>query len=49
MSKHPKSEIGLFAPEILRPAIGAAVRKLDPRKLARNPVIFATALVALDD
>ena len=47
MSKHPKSEIGLFAPEILRPAVGAALRKLDPRKLARNPVIFATALVAL--
>ena len=47
MSKHPKSEICLFAPEILRPAVGAALRKLDPRKLARNPVIFATALVAL--
>ena len=46
MSKHPKSEIGLFAPEIVRPAIRAAFAKLDPRRLARNPVIFATALVA---
>ena len=47
MSKHPRSEIGLFAPEIVRPAIGGAFAKLDPRRLARNPVIFATALVAL--
>lgn len=47
MSKHPKSEIGLLAPEILRPAIRMAFVKLDPRRLMRNPVIFATALVAL--
>ncbi|AGT11025.1 potassium-transporting ATPase subunit KdpB [Paracoccus aminophilus] len=47
MSKHEKSEIGLFAPEIIRPAIVASFRKLDPRSLARNPVIFATGLVAL--
>ncbi len=47
MSKHAKSEVGLFAPEILRPATVAAFRKLDPRKLVRNPVMFATGLVAL--
>ncbi len=47
MTKHEKSEIGLFAPEIIRPAIVAAFRKLNPRSLARNPVIFATGLVAL--
>lgn len=47
MSKHEKSETGLFAPEILKPAIVAAFRKLNPRSLARNPVIFATGLVAL--
>ncbi len=47
MSKHEKSEIGLLAPEILRPAIIAAFRKVNPRSLARNPVIFATGLVAL--
>ncbi|MBA4489830.1 potassium-transporting ATPase subunit KdpB [Paracoccus sp. S1E-3] len=46
MSKHAKSEPGLFAPEILRPAALAAFAKLDPRKLMRNPVIFATAAVA---
>lgn len=47
MSKHPTNEIGLFAPLIVRPAIRAAFAKFDPRILARNPVIFATALVAL--
>lgn len=47
MSKHVSSEIGLFAPEILRPAALQAVLKLDPRGLVRNPVIFSTALVAL--
>lgn len=46
MSKQPTPEIGLFAPEILAPAVGAAMRKLSPLSLARNPVIFATALVA---
>ncbi|MCX8507774.1 MAG: HAD-IC family P-type ATPase, partial [Rhodobacteraceae bacterium] len=46
MTRHARTDIGLFAPEILRPALGASFRKLDPRKLMRNPVIFATALVA---
>lgn len=39
MSKHPRTEIGLFAPAIVRPAIRAAFAKLDPRRLARNPEI----------
>jgi K+-transporting ATPase ATPase B chain len=47
MSKHPKSEIGLLAPEIIWPAIRMAFVKLDPRRLMRNPVILATGLVAL--
>jgi len=47
MSKHPSTEIGLFAPQILLPAISQAVLKLDPRSLARNPVIFSTAVVSL--
>ncbi len=47
MSKHEKNEIGLLAPEIITPAVAAAFRKVNPRSLARNPVIFATALVAL--
>ena len=32
---------------ILKPALRAAFVKLDPRQLARNPVIFVTAVVAL--
>ncbi len=47
MSKHAPTEMGLFSPVILRPAILQAFRKLDPRSLARNPVIFSTALVSL--
>ncbi|HVB17315.1 MAG TPA: potassium-transporting ATPase subunit KdpB [Stellaceae bacterium] len=33
-------------PKILVPAIGQAFRKLDPRLMARNPVMFAVELVA---
>lgn len=47
MSKHAPAEMGLFSPVILRPAILQAFRKLDPRSLARNPVIFSTALVCV--
>jgi len=47
MSKHPQREIGLFAPAILKPAVPQAFRKLDPRSLVRNPVIFTTALVSV--
>lgn len=44
MSRNP--ELSLFAPELVRPAILNAFAKLDPRRLVRNPVIFATAMVA---
>ncbi len=37
----------LFSPALVVPAFGAALRKLDPRDLVRNPVMFATAVVAL--
>jgi K+-transporting ATPase ATPase B chain len=47
MSKHPQVEIALLAPEILKPAARAAIAKLDPRGLVRNPVIFTTAAVAV--
>ncbi|RYE10096.1 MAG: K(+)-transporting ATPase subunit B [Hyphomicrobiales bacterium] len=40
-------EIGLFDGAILRRALGQAVLKLNPRGLARNPVIFVTGLTAL--
>lgn len=47
MSRHAPQTIGLLAPAILKSALLQAFRKLDPRSLARNPVIFATALVSL--
>ncbi len=42
-----KSSPALFDRSLVGPAIGDSFRKLDPRKLARNPVIFITALVSL--
>ena len=40
-------ELSLLDPRLLRPALGQALAKFDPRHLARNPVIFVTAVVAL--
>jgi len=37
----------LFTVDLIVPAIGDAFRKLDPRELIRNPVMFTTAVVAL--
>ncbi len=37
---------GLFNPAIIRRAAIDAFRKLDPRQLARNPVIFVTEIVS---
>src|SRR5262247_193988 len=37
----------LFDPKIVMPAIGQAMRKLDPRTLARNPVIFVLEIVTV--
>jgi potassium-transporting ATPase ATP-binding subunit len=45
MARKPVPSI--FAPDILGPAVGDALKKLSPRLLARNPVIFVTALAAL--
>jgi K+-transporting ATPase ATPase B chain len=39
----PKS---LFTADLILPAIGDAFRKLNPRELIRNPVMFTTAVVA---
>ncbi len=36
----------LFAPEIVGPAISASFKKLDPRTLIKNPVMFAVWAVA---
>jgi len=37
----------LFTADLIVPAIGDAFRKLDPRELIRNPVMFTTAVVAV--
>ena len=37
----------LFTADLILPALGDAFRKLDPRQLVRNPVMFVTACVAL--
>ncbi len=38
--RHPLPKRSIFDAEIVVPALGDAVRKLDPRELVRNPVIF---------
>ncbi len=37
----------IFSAKLVGPAIGDAFRKLDPRELVKNPVLFTTAVVAL--
>ncbi|WP_336979919.1 potassium-transporting ATPase subunit KdpB [Altererythrobacter fulvus] len=37
----------IFSAKLMGPAIGDAFRKLDPRELVKNPVLFTTAVVAL--
>tara|TARA_R110002051_G_scaffold77472_2_gene140952 strand:+ start:3637 stop:5673 length:2037 start_codon:yes stop_codon:yes gene_type:complete len=46
MSKAHQAQ-SLLDPGILRPAVVDAFRKLDPRLLLRNPVIFVTEMVAV--
>lgn len=47
MSIHRPPEQSLFDAAIIKPALAQSVTKLDPRVLARNPVMFTTAVVAL--
>ncbi|HTM95849.1 MAG TPA: potassium-transporting ATPase subunit KdpB [Croceibacterium sp.] len=37
----------VFSAQLIGPAIGDAFKKLNPKKLIRNPVLFTTAVVAL--
>jgi len=37
----------LLSPELLGPALMGAFKKLDPRQLIRNPVIFVTEIIAV--
>jgi potassium-transporting ATPase ATP-binding subunit len=46
MSTNAKAQ-GFFDPKIVRAAALDALRKLDPRKLAKNPVIFVTEAVSV--
>ena len=41
-----RSSSSILNPELLVPAIGGAFRKLDPRDLAKNPVMFVVEVVA---
>jgi K+-transporting ATPase ATPase B chain len=41
------TEIKVFDPAIVGPAIGSAFAKLDPRVQARNPVMFVVEIVAI--
>ena len=52
MSKHPRSEIGLFAPEIVRPQVAAETRELCFRQfsvvhsgVSRTPLAVAEHLM----
>src|SRR6478735_11444883 len=42
-----RQQTALFAPEIVVPAFGSALRKLDPRAMMKNPVMFVVEVVAL--
>ena len=43
----PVKPRGIFDPTLLRAAIPQALRKLDPRELIRNPVIFVVEITAV--
>ncbi len=45
LERRPKAR-SLFDPEIVGPAIAASFRKLDPRRLVRNPVMFTVEVGA---
>src|SRR5437899_11534999 len=45
MAAHAKS-LSLFDPTILGPAVGDAFKKLDPRTLWRNPVMFVVEIIS---
>ncbi len=47
MSIHRPKDMSLFDPAIISPAVVDSFRKLDPRLLAKNPVMFTTGVVAV--
>jgi len=44
MSKHPKQHVSMFDRAIVRAAVTDSFRKLDPRVLYKNPVMFVVAI-----
>ena len=46
MTKHAKTQSSVMDPAILWPAVGNAFKKLDPRAMARNPVMFVVEVTA---
>jgi len=47
MTRHAPSPISILDPRIVRPALLDSVRKLDPRTLWRNPVMFCVELAGV--
>jgi len=46
MSKHAPEPISIFDPRIMRPALVESFKKLDPRTLWKNPVMFAVEIAS---
>jgi K+-transporting ATPase ATPase B chain len=47
MSRHERVSLSIFSWELIGPAIVDSFKKLDPRQLIKNPVMFTTGVVAL--
>ena len=47
MSRQTRTQLSIFSWELIGPAIADSFKKLDPRQLIRNPVMFTTGVVAL--
>src|SRR6201990_532681 len=47
MSRHERTQLSIFSWELIGPAIADSFKKLDPRLLIKNPVMFTTGVVAL--
>src|SRR5579872_652457 len=47
MSKHERKQASIFSGELMGPAVVDAFKKLNPRQLIKNPVMFTTGVVAL--
>ena len=47
MSKHPPEQKSIFDPELLKAAFAESFKKLDPRVLWRNPVMFCVEIASV--